>query len=96
MKKNKMNVPSIDVIVGDNPVKFIPLKRQLEILNREVSQPDSEGWWWFRENGVKDAEPIKLYKLPDGSYVDCLDGVSIDNLNDGKWVRAIVPDFGGE
>jgi hypothetical protein len=92
MKKNKMNVPSIDVIVGDNPVKFIPLKRQLEILNREVSQPDSEGWWWYSYKGVSTNSMRQKCVYISAMMLFNWDKLTYSLLK-ARWIKAIVPEF---
>lgn len=55
----------------------------------ELDAPDSEGWWWFRVDGIGSARGSGFYEfmMPNKVYVDEFTWLSLKDFK-GKWTNA--------
>jgi ssDNA-binding Zn-finger/Zn-ribbon topoisomerase 1 len=68
---------------------------QVIAIQPELSQPDAEGWWWFKGSFMD-------ITVSDVVLLNVLEGLSVVRWNDtvikitslkGKFIKAIVPEF---
>jgi hypothetical protein len=80
--KSEIDIKHIDVY---------PSVKLVEIPQKYLDEPDSEGWWWLlRHNELSCYEIVRN----SDTLLLCKVGLYLKPINtNGKWIKAIVPEI---